>query len=658
MKLLRSIIINLQNWVDQQNLHYANIRRQKILEFFLWITSLGIVIGGYILLFSPTNHITSPLELKLTSWTIWLTFISIIVLAILNRVRADCLAGFLFVLMFLLIATFSYTPEQIVNGRGVLIFTIPIITSSILLAPWASFIFASLSSLVIAFFAIDQGAPPNFMNMLVFFALALIIWFSVFSLDRALENLREFNQVLQVSEEELRQREELYRLLAENMVDVIWTVDGENHFTYVSPSVFQLRGLSPEEALRETIDQTMTPESLQVVLNVAEQGRQAELHGKTDFVSRFDIEQYCKDGKTVWVECITKPLYDEQGQRIGVLGVSRNITERKRARESERAQRDLAEALSDSTAALNSTLDFDNVLDRILDNVGRVVSHDAVDIFLLDADGRSARIVGHHNNRSQLTEAKGLQFSISQTRNLREMQATGVPVIIADTNKYEGWVDRPLSAWIRSNLGVPITVKDKIIGFLVLSSGIFNTFTKKDAERLQAFADHAAIAIENARLYEKVSNLAISDALTGVYNRAFFEAELDRMELGRDFPVSVVVADLDDMKATNDKFGHVAGDDLLKRTVLVLQDVFRASDIVARIGGDEFAILLPKTDSVVAERMLSRVRSKLKKHNIAHPDLPIELSLGASTAEKGDLMKAFTDADQRMYADKAARKST
>jgi diguanylate cyclase (GGDEF)-like protein len=146
--------------------------------------------------------------------------------------------------------------------------------------------------------------------------------------------------------------------------------------------------------------------------------------------------------------------------------------------------------------------------------------------------------------------------------------------------------------------------------------------------------------------------------LTGIYNRAFFETELERFKTSREFPVSVIVADVDKLKITNDTLGHAAGDELLRQAVSVLRSVFRAGDVLARIGGDEFAVLLPNTDAVTAEQLLSRVRAKLVEHNTQHPDLPVQVSLGAATAAKDALVEAFTLADQRMYADKAARKAS
>ena len=143
------------------------------------------------------------------------------------------------------------------------------------------------------------------------------------------------------------------------------------------------------------------------------------------------------------------------------------------------------------------------------------------------------------------------------------------------------------------------------------------------------------------------------DALTGIYNRAFFETELARLEKCRDYPISIIVADVDKLKVVNDTMGHAAGDDLLKQIADHLYSEFRESDILARIGGDEFAVLLPGTDKESVKKVLLRTRQRLMKHNAEHPEFPIQLSLGAATAEKDNLTEIFKKADRQMYADKA-----
>jgi PAS domain S-box-containing protein len=184
--------------------------------------------------------------------------------------------------------------------------------------------------------------------------------------------------------------------------------------------------------------------------------------------------------------------------------------EQARLFEAERQHRVLAEALRDTAAALNSTLDFDEVLDLILANVERVTRHDAADVILLDSVRDRAQLARHRSkiDADHAAEVATFQFTPSQTRNLRDMLATGEPVIVADTRTYDGWIKTSLTEWIRSNLGVPIKIKGDTIGFLSLDSAAPNAFTEADADRLRVFADQAATAIYNARLYEQVQHHA------------------------------------------------------------------------------------------------------------------------------------------------------
>ena len=161
-------------------------------------------------------------------------------------------------------------------------------------------------------------------------------------------------------------------------------------------------------------------------------------------------------------------------------------------------------ALRDTIRALTSTLNQDEVLDRILANVSRVVPHDAANVVLLEPADNTWRLVrwsGCEQYAGELEQLMTRSLAGAETRNLRQIMETRQPVIVADTLAYAGWVNLPESHWIRSNLAAPICSKGQVLGALMLDSATPCFFTPLHAERLMAFADQAAIAIENARLY-------------------------------------------------------------------------------------------------------------------------------------------------------------
>jgi PAS domain S-box-containing protein len=177
-----------------------------------------------------------------------------------------------------------------------------------------------------------------------------------------------------------------------------------------------------------------------------------------------------------------------------------------RIRNAEREQRNLAEALSDIAALLNSTLKLDSVLDRILSEIGRVVPHDSATITLSDLN--AAWQVRTHDSDSGQQAAVETRPYVDQMPTLQWMVRTKQPVIISDTRRSDLWINRPHLEWVRSYLGAPIQLEGEVIGFIHLNSAHPGFFSSTHAERLEAFTDQAAIAIQNARLYEQAQALA------------------------------------------------------------------------------------------------------------------------------------------------------
>jgi len=177
---------------------------------------------------------------------------------------------------------------------------------------------------------------------------------------------------------------------------------------------------------------------------------------------------------------------------------------------------------------------------------------------------------------------------------------------------------------------------------------------RDERNRVTGFRGVARDITERIRYEEQLKHLSLHDQLTGLYNRAYFENELKRLSGSREYPVSVISADLDGLKLVNDTLGHEKGDELLKACAVVLQESLRSYDILARVGGDEFVAILPRTDKQTAEEVVERIRRQVMEYNARENTVPLSLSMGISTAEKEGraLQETFKEADDLMYRDK------
>jgi diguanylate cyclase (GGDEF)-like protein/PAS domain S-box-containing protein len=148
------------------------------------------------------------------------------------------------------------------------------------------------------------------------------------------------------------------------------------------------------------------------------------------------------------------------------------------------------------------------------------------------------------------------------------------------------------------------------------------------------------------------------DILTGLFNRQYYETEIVRLQKSRLFPISIMVLDIDGLKWVNDHRGHSAGDELLQRAAGILKSTFRPEDMVARMGGDEFVVVLPETDKAAAIQARNRLEDILIKHNeLFSPDMNLGISIGTASGGNGILLtEVFKQADQAMYLDKGNKK--
>jgi diguanylate cyclase (GGDEF)-like protein/PAS domain S-box-containing protein len=177
-----------------------------------------------------------------------------------------------------------------------------------------------------------------------------------------------------------------------------------------------------------------------------------------------------------------------------------------------------------------------------------------------------------------------------------------------------------------------------------------------DGKPLRVIGTHSDIT-ERKCYEEQLKYMSLHDQLTGLYNRVFFEEEMRRLNSSREYPITIVSVDIDDLKLFNDTQGHNRGDKLLKACAAVLKQSLRKSDILARIGGDEFVAILPRTDAKTGEEIVDRMLSHATLYSSKHAGLPLSISIGTATAETGEvaLEEVYKRSDDIMYSKKFQR---
>jgi len=182
---------------------------------------------------------------------------------------------------------------------------------------------------------------------------------------------------------------------------------------------------------------------------------------------------------------------------------------------------------------------------------------------------------------------------------------------------------------------------------LTTSKNSYNELVIKPLEKLN---EGCIVVFQDIFDDDNLKYLAVYDSMTGLYNRNFFEAELKRLRNSRNFPISIISADLDNLKKTNDKYGHQAGDKLIISAGNILKECVRKDDILARIGGDEFSVLVPKADKATVERIFTRIYRKIELVNKSTRRIKFRISIGYSIAKNRKALRSTIEkADAEMY---------
>ncbi|MFH1485364.1 MAG: diguanylate cyclase, partial [Chloroflexota bacterium] len=441
----------------------------------------------------------------------------------------------------------------------------------------------------------------------------------------AIENFRLFEQVRAVAEE-LLASEEKYRALVDEINDAYWVVQGDR-IVFANRRSAELHGYPLEELLGRSYFELVAPEAMDGAREILEKSLRGEA-----VPERYEVMAVRADGTMVPTEVGLRAITYEGRAAYSVI--IRDITERKRAEEAlaEHARRE--ETLHAVAAMVSQSLELEQMLDSALGKVMEVTRTDAAYITFFEAETRTGYVKAHRGLSQEFVSKIPTVVSPEDVGRWLEHREPAFGL----RRMYGGpALDQVLAAaekeGLQSFVAVPLWAKAVIYGALVLVDRSPRRFSSEELELLQAIASEVAVGIENARLFAELRNAAITDMLTGLYNHRHFQERLEG-EVARVFrfggECSLIMLDLDFFKVYNDLYGHVAGDQALKRLGQALRDYTRQVDIAFRYGGEEFAVILPQTGRLYAYQAAERLRQGIEMA-LSLEGMNLTVSLGAAS---------------------------
>jgi diguanylate cyclase (GGDEF)-like protein/PAS domain S-box-containing protein len=446
------------------------------------------------------------------------------------------------------------------------------------------------------------------------------------SLRHRISELERSESELKRAKEVLKDSEAKYQSLAENMADVVFAVDLNLMTTYVSPSIERLLGFTPQERMAQKADQQLTLKSQKLVFDTlsAELGREKEKGSDPDRSETLELEYYHKDGSIKHLLTYIRGIRDSEGNLTGFYGSSHDITERKRAREALRVSETSYRLLAENARDVIWTVDMDMRLTYVSPSVKRLLG---------------------------FTEEEAMARTIRQAFTPAAFEKA--MRIFAEEMAIEsaGFGDPNRSRILELDL----VRKD---GNTVPVEGNF-CFLRDRTEKAIGMLSILRDITERKRMEDEILALSITDQLTGLHNRRGFlslaeqQLKLSNRNKNR---MLLFFADLDLLKWINDTMGHEEGDKALIEAATVFKETFRTSDIIARLGGDEYAALTVDITDTNSEILTARMQSVIDtRNNRENRKYRLSISVGCSYYDPENpctIDDLIVRADKLMYEQK------
>jgi len=444
------------------------------------------------------------------------------------------------------------------------------------------------------------------------------------------------------AEEVLLKSQQEFVSLFKSSPEALVYLDEKGNIIDINPRFTELFGYSLEEVKGRNInDGIIHP------LNKREEGEKLDEVALSEGYFNFESIRKKKDG-TLFPVSISGSNIVINGQLKGIIGTYVDITKRKQDEK-------LHQVLYNISKAANSPISLDELYQSIHKELSTII--DTTNFYIALVDEREDKIFFPYNIDN--TKPIHLPRTIKNNSLVAEAIRTGKSIFVNQEMikgkkfmmEFKEWFGTLRKVW----LGSPLKVEDRVIGAIVVQSYTNpELYSEKDIGLLEFVSSQVATAIERKRIEEKIRYLSFHDALTGLYNRAYFEEELERYNFPRYYPLSIMMVDINGLKVINDTFGHYEGDKLLQHLASLLNSISRKGDVVARLGGDEFAILLPSTTAEQVHDFHERIKKTCEEDNIKPTYLRPSIALGCVT-QKGEYQNTETllkEVDKRMYQDK------
>jgi diguanylate cyclase (GGDEF)-like protein/PAS domain S-box-containing protein len=472
--------------------------------------------------------------------------------------------------------------------------------------------------------------------------LGIFAWFAGIRQQKLQDQSNQLEDLVESRSLEVIRQKLFYEALVENNPIAVVTLDKNHNILSVNPAFQDLFGFHQDEIMGKNLDTLIAnpahPEETILITDQVLFG-----NGIHEFSSRKR-----KDGQLVDVEIFGEPI-KVNGNLIGVLGLYRDITLEKQAKDSLAASEErFRRMFTDSPIALRME-DFSRVKiwideksEDIRANFKDYLTSQPEEFIILCS---MIEIIDLNNATLQLFNAGSKEELQGKTYSLLSKESLNKAIDIV-CSLMEGITSQECEMIYNRLDGKKI--------YTITKLSIMPGYEKTWERILFSNMDIS----DRKMAEERLTYISLHDIMTAVYNRAFFEEEMALYEKSRVRPISILAMDMDNLKIINDQYGHQAGDSALQAIADIIRSCFRTEDVAARIGGDEFAVLLPGVSLEMAQKAKLRINDGISRYNAAkNCVMPLSLSIGCATAAiNQSLEEAFKLADEAMYLEKKAKK--